>query len=82
MAEVLHDSPATATPVARTQELAKTLADKLAQGYRIESQNDTQAVLVMKGRKRLFRSSVDSRQVVSVDEFGATSFEKIERAAG
>jgi len=78
MAEVLQSHSAETTLAVRTQELARTLKGKLAQGYRIESQNGTQAVLVMRGRKRWFGPSTDSRQAVSVDEFGATKFEKID----
>jgi hypothetical protein len=82
MAEVAHDRPGQATPVTRAQELARTLQAKLGQGYSIESQNDTQAVLRMKGRKRWFGRSVVSRQVVSVDEFGKTKFVKIDDDTG
>jgi hypothetical protein len=74
-------NPVEATPVARTQELARTIKSKLAQGYTVESQTDTAAVLVIKGRKRWFRSSVDSRQVVTVDEFGKAAFEKVDQAS-
>jgi hypothetical protein len=81
MAAVLESRAAEATPLARTQELARTLSNKRAQGYTVESQTDTTAVLVMKGRKRLFRSSVDSRQIVTVDELGSTKVQKIEIAA-
>ena len=81
MAEVLESPPAEATSLARTQELARTLSTKQAQGYTVESQTDTTAVLVIKGRKRLFRSSVDSRQIVTVDELGNAKVQKIEIAA-
>lgn len=36
------------------QELARTLETKRAQGYEVESETDTKAVLVMKGRSRWF----------------------------
>lgn len=78
MAEVFEDQPVKATLVARTQELARSLQLKLAQGYRVESRDETQAVLMIKGRKRWFRASANSRQLVSVDEFGITKFEKID----
>jgi hypothetical protein len=81
MATVLESPAAEATPLARTQELARTLSNKRAQGYTVESQTDTTAVLVIKGRKRMFRSSVDSRQIVTVDELGNTKVQKIEIAA-
>jgi hypothetical protein len=66
---------------ARTQELARTLKNKQAQGYTVESQTNTTAVIVIKGRKRRFRSSVDSRQIVTVDELGNAKVQKIEIAA-
>jgi hypothetical protein len=81
MAAVLENNPAEAT-VARTQGLAHTLKNKLAQGYKVESQTDSAAVLVIRGRKRWFKSSVDSRQRVTVDEFGTARYAKIDAAAG
>lgn len=78
MAEVLESLSAEATPLARTKELARTLSSKRAQGYTVESQTDTTAVLVMKGRKRWFRASVDNRQIVSVDELGKAKVQKVE----
>jgi hypothetical protein len=38
----------------RKQELSRTLEAKVAQGYRIESQTDTRAVLEMGKRRRWF----------------------------
>ena len=58
-------------------ELARALEVKVEQGYIIESQTDTEAVLMIKGNRRLFSPSNDSRQVVSVDEGGHVSFKKI-----
>ena len=81
MAEVLPTHPAEATPAVRAQELARTLESKVAQGYTIESRTETAAVLVMKGRKRLLASSVDSRQAITIDEFGKARFEKIDASA-
>jgi hypothetical protein len=81
MAEALQIHPVETTLIARTQELARTIKSKLAQGYTVESQTDTAAVLVIKGRKRWFRSSVDSRQVVTVDELGNATFEKVDPAS-
>jgi hypothetical protein len=78
MAEVLESLSAEATPFARTQELARTLSSKRAQGYTVESETDTTAVLVMKGRKRWFRASVDNRQIVTVDELGNAKVQKVE----
>jgi hypothetical protein len=80
MAEVLESRPAEATPVARKQQLTRTLKNKRAQGYKVESQTDLEAILVIKGRKRWFRPSTDSRQSVKVDEFGTARFEKIDAA--
>ena len=70
MAEVL-------APPNPRQELARALEVKVAQGHTIESQTDTEAVLMIKGNRRLFRPSNDSRQVVSVDEGGHVSFKKV-----
>jgi hypothetical protein len=80
MAAALEGRSAQATLHARTQELARTLKTKQAQGYTVESQTDTTAVIVIKGRKRRFRSSVDSRQIVTVDELGNAKAQKIEVA--
>jgi hypothetical protein len=82
MADVFETQTAEATPVARTQELARTLKNKLAQGYKVESETDTEATLVIKGRKRWFRHSIDSRQRITVDEFGTARFAKLEAVAG
>ena len=56
----------------RKQEFARTLHAKLAQGYEIESQSDTRAVLVMKSRRRMFGLSGNSsnRTEVWIDETG------------
>jgi hypothetical protein len=78
MAEALESLSAETTPLTRTQELARTLSSKRAQGYTVESQTDTTAVLVMKGRKRWFRASVDNRQIVTVDELGNAKVQKVE----
>jgi hypothetical protein len=58
------------------QEFARTLQAKIAQGFTIESQTDTQAVLVMRGRRRWFglSNSPSVRYEVTMDEAGrATS---------
>jgi hypothetical protein len=78
MAEELQIRSAEETQATRTEELAHALKTKQAQGYTIESQTDTTAVLVMKGRKRWFRPSVDTRQLATVDELGNATFQKIE----
>jgi len=56
------------------QELAEMLTEKIAQGYEVESQSDTEAVLVTRGRRRRFRQTVaGKRQRVSIDEQGRLS---------
>jgi hypothetical protein len=70
-----------ATLVERTQELARTITSKREQGYTVESQTDTEAILVIKGRKRMFGGATDSRQSVKIDESGAVKFTKIDAAA-
>ena len=59
----------------RTQELEQTLRGKRAQGYRIESQDETQAVLVMRGRRRFFNlvRGEDERYRLTFDEHGHAS---------
>ena len=56
----------------RKQEFARTLQAKLAQGYEIESQSDTRAVLVMKNRRRMFglSSSSSNKTEIWIDETG------------
>jgi hypothetical protein len=50
------------------QEFAEMLTAKIAQGYEVESQSDTEAVLVTRGRRRRFRQTVGGkRQRVSID---------------
>lgn len=59
----------------RRQELARTLQAKVAQGYRVESQTDTDAVLRMGTRRRWFRvfSGTQLTYDVKVDEYGHAS---------
>ena len=67
----------------RNQEIERTLQEKRAQGYRIESQDDTQAVLLMRSRRRffsLFRGN-DVRCLLSFDERGHATSRRIELAA-
>jgi hypothetical protein len=53
----------------RKQKFAEMLAAKVEQGYDIESQTETEAVLVTRGRRRMFRSSLEGkRQRLSIDE--------------
>jgi hypothetical protein len=59
----------------RKQRLADAVATKTEQGYRIESQTDTEAILVMKSHRRWFGlvgGSSETRQITSVDEQGRT----------
>jgi hypothetical protein len=65
---------------ARKQRFAAMLEVKLEQGYRIESQGDTEAVLFTQGRRRwfgLFANGEGARQIVSVDDQGATKTRKL-----
>ncbi len=66
-----NGTPAQASPSPK-QELARTLDEKRAQGFEVESESDTKAVLVMKGRSRWFglSNSASVRYEVSVDESG------------
>jgi hypothetical protein len=69
--------------LSRTQELEQTLRGKRAQGYRIESQGDTQAVLLMRSRRRFFNllRGHDMRYLVSFDAKGHATSRRIELAA-
>ena len=66
--------------LARKQEFEQTLKGKRAQGYRIESRDDTQAVLLMRGRRRFFNllRGDDVRYQVSLNEEGHSRSRKIE----
>lgn len=59
----------------RKHELARTLEAKAAQGYRIESQSDTGAVLEMGKRRRWFGlfSGAKLTYDIAVDEHGHAS---------
>jgi hypothetical protein len=79
MAEALLDVRPVATDRKsmgeRKQELARTLEMKVAQGYRIESESDTQAVLRMGTRRRWFGlfSGTKLTYDIAVDERGHAS---------
>jgi hypothetical protein len=75
-------NPDTAAPLAdparlstsqRKLRLAEVLLAKAKLGYRIASQTDTEATLVMKGRRRWFGllgGESETRQITSIDEQG------------
>ena len=64
----------------REQALEQVLEGKRAQGYRIESQDGIQAVLLMATRRRFFnfRRGDDERYLMSVDEHGRATTRRIE----
>ena len=77
-------APAASVPTAvntRKQKLAQMLEVKLGQGYLIESQGDTEAVLFIRGRRRwfgLFAGSGEGvRQIISIDEQGTAKTRKL-----
>ena len=56
------------------------LEAKLEQGYQIESQSDTEAVLFTRGHRSwfgLFGSGEGARMMISVDEHGAAKTRKL-----
>ena len=61
------------------EALARVVDVKLKQGYEVESRSDTQAVLVMKGRRRWFglANRPDSRYEVTVDESGSAKSRRL-----
>lgn len=71
---------ATAALPSRQQEFEQTLEAKCAQGYRIESQGETEAVLLAKSRRRFFKllGGHDVRYLLSVNEHGRATTRKIE----
>ncbi len=57
----------------RKQLLTATLQKKVEQGYQIESQTDTAAIVVTKGHRRWFgmiAGGADARQTLSIDDQG------------
>lgn len=73
-----------AEALSRDQTLERILDEKRAQGYRIESHSDTEAVVSMRGRRRFFNllGGEDQRYRLSFDERGHASSRRIEAAAG
>jgi len=64
---------------ARMQErLARTIQAKLAQGYRIEDQGESQAVLVMNSRRwfGLFGGG-QTRELATINQWGYPSVERL-----
>jgi hypothetical protein len=73
-------SPATESLLSldqRKQLLSETLDKKVEQGYRIESQDETAATVVTKGRRARWFGIVsrgpETRQTISIDERGRTT---------
>jgi hypothetical protein len=71
-----------AAVLARNEKLERTLEGKRAQGYRIESRDDTQAVLLMRSRRRFLnlRRGEDVRYLLSFDEHGHAKSRRIDLA--
>lgn len=69
--------------LSRNQEIERTLDQKRAQGYRIEAHNDTEAVLLMKGRRRFFNllGGGEERYRLTFDEQGHATSRNVEVAA-
>jgi hypothetical protein len=70
------------TPTDRRDRFAQLLATKVEQGYGVESQGDTEAVIVTPGRHRRFRSqTVGKRQRIAIDEHDRVATHGLERRA-
>jgi hypothetical protein len=70
------------TPTKRRDQFQQLLASKVEQGYDVESQGDTEAVIVTRGRHRRFRSqTVGKRQRIAIDEQGRVTTHGLERRA-
>ena len=74
-------SPIPAAVDTRKQRFAQMLETKVAQGYEIESQSDTEAVLFMRGRRSWFGlfagRGAGARQIISIDDQGAANTHKL-----
>jgi hypothetical protein len=55
-------------------ELARVVEARAVLGYKVESLSETRAVLVVKGRKRLFgiRGGADQRTEITINDEGQT----------
>src|SRR3954471_5532027 len=66
---------------ARKERFAQMLKGKLEQGYRVESQGETEAVLFTRGRRSWFGlfagPGEGGRQMISVDAEGAATTRKL-----
>ena len=72
-----------AEALSRDEKLQRTLDAKTAQGYVIESHNDKEAVLSMRGPRRFFNllHGNEERYLLSFDEQGHATSRRIELAA-
>ena len=65
----------------RKEKFAQLLRAKLEQGFVIESQGETEAVLVTRGRRSWFgllaRRGTGARQLISVDDQGAAKTRRL-----
>lgn len=65
----------------RKQQLADALLKKVEQGYVVESQTDTEAILISKGRRGrwfgLAQGGSDTRQTISIDGQGIASLRSL-----
>jgi hypothetical protein len=67
----------------RDETLERILDEKRSQGYQIESHNDTEAVLSIRGRRRFFNlvGGAEQRYRLSFDDKGHASSRRIELEA-
>ena len=67
--------------VTREQKLSEMIKSKLEQGYRIESQTATEAVLFTESRRHWFGLFAGrgngARQVISIDDQGTATTRKL-----
>ena len=74
MSEALRTTPTEAVPatIDPKYELARVIEARAVLGYKVESLSETRAVLMVKGRKRLFgmRGGVEQRTEVTMNDEG------------
>ena len=72
-----------AETLSRDKKFEEVLDEKRAQGYRIESHSDTEAVVWMKGRRRFFNlfGGNEERYLLSFDQEGHASSRRIDVTA-